>query len=526
LRYLFEDYVLDTDRRELCRAGEFVGIEPKAFDLLVHVIANHERVVSKDDLIAAVWEGRIVSESALTSCINAARVAIGDSGEAQRLIRTFPRKGIRFVGGLRQEQADVAGGIVADSHEAPRSKPGLPHKPSVAVLPFANMGGGPDQGYFADGITDDIITELSRFSDLFVIARNSSFQYKGRPVDVRQVGRELGVGCVLEGSVRRSGDRVRISAQLIDAATGAHRWAERYDRKLEDVFAIQDEVVRAIAPVLVAHLNKAEVERTLQKPPSTWHAHDYYLRGSETLVGYASSLEKAELLKARGFLELAISADPQYARAHVDLSFTYFTTWINRVNSDFLKTETLDRAHELARKAVQLEPNLPAARAQLGMVLSFKRRHDEAIAEFERAQRLNPNFNDWRFANSLVLAGDAARAIEVTDALVRLDPFYVPLAAGFLGLARYMLREYEPAIIALVEAAGRSPRHRPVRQWLAATYAQTGQMENAREEAAAVLQIQPDYTIQGMGKYFSPFKRAEDAEHLFDGFRKAGLPEN
>jgi DNA-binding winged helix-turn-helix (wHTH) protein len=194
LRYLFEDYVLDTDRRELCRAGEFVGIEPKAFDLLVHVIANHERVVSKDDLIAAVWEGRIVSESALTSCINAARVAIGDSGEAQRLIRTFPRKGIRFVGGLRQEQADVAGGIVADSHEAPRSKPGLPHKPSVAVLPFANMGGGPDQGYFADGITDDIITELSRFSDLFVIARNSSFQYKSRPVDVRQVGRELGVG--------------------------------------------------------------------------------------------------------------------------------------------------------------------------------------------------------------------------------------------------------------------------------------------------------------------------------------------
>jgi adenylate cyclase len=278
---------------------------------------------------------------------------------------------------------------------------------------------------------------------------------------------------------------------------------------------------------LAAHLNKAEVERTLLKPPSTWQAHDFYLRGSEALVGfYSSSLEKAELLEARGFLEQALAVDANYGRAYVDLSFAYFTAWINRVDSDFLKAETLDRAHQLARKAVQLEPNLPAARAQLGMVLSFKRRHEEAIAEFERAQKLNPNFNDWRFANSLVLAGDAARAIKVTDALVRLDPFYMPLAAGFLGLARYMLREYEPAVVALVEAAGRSPRHRSVRQWLAAAYAQTGQMENAHEEAAAVLEIQPDYTIQGMARYFSPFKRAEDAEHLFDGFRRAGLPEN
>ena len=526
LLYLFEDYALDTDRRELRRGGGLLPVEPKVFDLLVHLIGNRERVISKDDLIGAVWNGRIVSESTLTSCINAARSAIGDSGEAQRLIKTLPRKGVRFVATIREEKtADVTPShIPVESH---RPALALPDKPSVAVLPFTNMGGDAEQEYFADGITDDIITEVSQFSELFVIARNSSFQYKGKSVDVRQIGRELGVRYVLEGSIRRSGDRVRISAQLIDAATGAHRWAKRYDRKLQDIFTIQDEVVSAIAPVLAAHVNKAEIERTLLRPPSTWQAHDYYLRGSETLVGfYSSTLEKAELLKARGFLEQALAADANYARAYVDLSFAYFTAWINRVDSDFLKAETLNRAHQLARKAVQLEPNLPAARAQLGMVLSFKRRHDQAIAEFERAQKLNPNFNDWRFANSLVLAGDTARAIEVTDALVRLDPFYMPLAAGFLGLARYMLREYEPAIVALVEAAGRSPRHRSVRQWLAAAYAQTGQMENAREEAAAVLEIQPDYTIQRMAKYFSPFKRAEDAEHLFEGFRKAGLPEN
>jgi adenylate cyclase len=159
------------------------------------------------------------------------------------------------------------------------------------------------------------------------------------------------------------------------------------------------------------------------------------------------------------------------------------------------------------------------------MVLTFRRRHDEAIAEFERAQGLNPNFNDWRFANSLVYAGDAARAVEVADTIVRLDPFYVPIAGGFRGLAYYMLKRYDTAIASLSEAAGRSPRHRPVRQWLGAAYAQAGQLEDARNEAAAVLDIQPDYTIQGMARHFSPFRRLIDAEHLFDGLRKAGLPD-
>ena len=159
------------------------------------------------------------------------------------------------------------------------------------------------------------------------------------------------------------------------------------------------------------------------------------------------------------------------------------------------------------------------------MVLTFKRRHDEAIAEFERAQALNANFNDWRFAITLAYAGEAARAIEVADRLVRLDPFYPPLAAGFLGLANYMLKQYESAVVALVDAAGRSPKHRGIRQWLAATYAQLGELDRAREEAAAVLQIEPDYTIRGMAKHFSPYRRSADAEHLFEGLRRAGLPE-
>ncbi len=524
MRYLFEDFVFDIERRELLRKGAVIPIEPKVFDLLAYIIQARERVISRDDLLRSVWDGRIVSEAAQTTCINGARRALRDSGEEQRLIKTLPRKGIRFVGSARVEQ----GPPDAVPNAAPSSKPALviPDKPSIAVVPFANISGDPEQEYFADGMTDDIITELSRFSDLFVIARNSSFQYKGKAIDVRQVGRELGVRYVLEGGIRRGGNRMRIYAQLVDAVTGAHWWAERYDRQVDDLFVIQDQVVRAIAPVLVAHVNKAEVERTLLKPPSTWQAHDFYLRGSETLRAYLSSYQGVELHVARKFLEQSLAADPNYARTNVDLSYTYFTAWLNPVDGDFLKPEALDRAYALARKAVQLDPNLPVCRAQLGMVLTFRRRHNEAIAEFERAHGLNPNFNDWRFANSLAYAGDAARALEVADTIVRLDPFYVPLAGGFRGLAYYMLKRYDTAIASLSEAAGRSPRHRPVRQWLAAAYAQVGQLEDAREEAAAVLEIQPDYTIQGMAKHFSPFRRTADAEHLFEGLRKSGLPEN
>ena len=229
LRYLFEDCVLDTDLRELRRGAGPVAVEPQVFDLLAYLICNRERVVNKDDLLASVWHGRIVSEAAMTTRLNAARSAVGDNGQQQRLIKTFQRKGLRFVGAVREEQRDPA------SATAPTPALALPDRPSIAVLPFANMGGDAEQEYIADGFVEDITTELSRFRDLFVIARNSSFHYKGRAVDVRQVGRELGVRYVLEGSIRRAHDRFRISAQLIDAMTGAHRWAERYDRDAKDL---------------------------------------------------------------------------------------------------------------------------------------------------------------------------------------------------------------------------------------------------------------------------------------------------
>lgn len=401
----------------------------------------------------------------------------------------------------------------------------LPDKPSIAVLAFANMSGDPGQDYFSDGITEDIITGLSRFSELFVIARNSSFQYKGKSPDIREVGRELGVRYVLEGSVRRAGDRVRIIAQLIDAVTGAHRWVERYDRELNDVFAVQDEVSRAIVAILVAQVNRAEAERTLLKPPATWQAYDFFMRATDVFIAARSSFNVADLYEARRLLERSIALDPNYARAYATLSHTHLLAWIFRLDEDHLSPTAIERAYRLAWKAIQLDPNLPIAHANLGHVLSFEGQHDQSIAEFERAIALNPNFTDWRFGLTLVRAGEPERAIQVLETHMRCDPFYVPSMPLALGIARFHLKEYSEALPLLREFASRSPNLTQGHIVLAACLAQLGRLDEARAEVAEVLRIDRNYTIDGTQRRVSPFKHTEDAEHLFDGLRKAGLPE-
>lgn len=524
MHFSFGDCSVDCARRELRRDGELVAIEPQVFDVLVHLIQHRDRVVSRDDLLASVWGGRIVSESTLSSRINSARTAIGDSGEGQHLIKTLPRKGFRFVGGVREAQGP---GCTADGQtptQPARPALALPDKPSIAVLAFANMSGDPAQDYFGDGITEDIITGLSRFSELFVIARNSSFRYKGTSPDIRQVGRELGVRYVLEGSIRRAGDRVRISAQLIDAVTGAHRWAERYDREVKDVFAVQDDVSRAIVAILVAQVNKAEAERTLLKPPSTWQAYDFFMRASDVFVAARSSFNAARLYEARQLLERSIALDPNYARAYATLSHAHLLAWMFRLDEDHLNPSAIERAHQLAWKAVQLDPDLPIGHANLAYVLTSEGQHDQAVAEFEQAIALNPNFTDWRFGITLVRAGEPERAIQVLETHMRCDPFYVPSMPLALGIARFHLKEYSQALPLLREFAFRSPNVNQGHIVLAACFAQLGRLDEARAEAAEALRIDPTYTIDGTQRRVSLFKRPEDAEHLFDALRKAGLP--
>ena len=259
LLYLFEDYALDTERRELHRGADAVPITPQVFDLLDYLIRNRERVVSKDDLVSAVWNGRIVSDAALTTRLNAARNAIGDSGETQGLIKTLPRKGFRFVGAVREDGGckpkSVGSAVLGDDTTPTQATaPRL----SIVVLPFANLSGDPEQDYFVDGVTESLTTDLSRIGGSFVIARNTAFSYKGRAIDVRQVGRDLKIRYVLEGSVQRNGNQLRVNMRLVDAETGNHLWAERFDKPVADLFRMQDEIVSRLANTLETQLIEAE----------------------------------------------------------------------------------------------------------------------------------------------------------------------------------------------------------------------------------------------------------------------------
>jgi adenylate cyclase len=522
LPFVFEDFVLDGDRRELRRDGDLVAIEPKVFDLLVYLVATRQRVVTKDDLIGEVWDGRIVSDSALTTAVNAARVALGDSGEAQRLIKTLPRKGFRFVGEVREQEA--AGTAETDVATAVQKVSlALPDRPSLAVLPFANMSAAPDQEYFSDGITEDTITELARFSELMVIARNSSFQYKGKAIDVRQIGRELGVRYVVEGSVRRDADQVRITAQLVETRDGAHRWGERYDRELKDVFALQDEITRTIVAVVASHVTSAEVERTLLKPPATWAAYDYYLRAIGSYRTFHRPVRIEAVYETRRRLDQCLAIDPNYARAHALRSTTLTSTYLTPVDGDYYEASVLEAAFESASKAVELDPKLPDGHAQLGYVLATKGLHEAAIAEFELAFALNPNFTDWRVIVALVWAGQAERAIEAGRAHLRLDPHAYAAALGHWGLAHLVLKRHEDALPLLREFVARSVNHLMGRVWLASLYGHLGRIAEAQVQNREIFRIYPGWTIEDHQRRRAPYWCAEYAAHIEDGLRKAGL---
>ena len=413
--FAFGDYRLDIERRELRRGGECVDLAPKVFDLLTFLVQHRDRVVTKDDLLQAVWGGRIVSESALTTRINAVRRAIGDDGAAQRLVRTFARKGVRFIGEVA-ELPDLAN---PDAGDAPRPAPPLPDRPSLAVLPFQNMCGDPEQEYFADGIVEEITTAIARFPWLLVIARNSAFTYKGKAIDVKQVARELGVRYVLEGSVRKAGNRVRITGQLIDAATGAHLWADRFDGSLDDIFELQDQVASRVVGVIEPTLRLTESDRVSRKPTENLDAYDLYLRAvaqtykrTEEGVAEVIRLARRALELDPAFVlamaRLANSRNMQRLRHWIPASGIEVEEGIHMARqalaTDSDNPEVLRLAgHALASlagenataltaidRAIELNPNYAIAYSSRALVLTWLNRPDEAIAAAEPGDPLKP----------------------------------------------------------------------------------------------------------------------------------------
>jgi TolB-like protein/Flp pilus assembly protein TadD len=500
------------------RRGEaLVAVEPQVFDVLEYLVRNRDRVVSKDDLIAGVWDGRMVSDSTLSSRMTAVRQALGDSGERQRLIRTVSRKGFRFVGALRQ---------VTD--EEPQGKPEgtalpLPDKPSIAVLPFANLSGDAEQEYFADGMVEEVITELARMPGLFVIARNSSFAYKGRPVDVRQVGRDLGVRYVLEGSLRKAGGRVRIAAQLIDALSGVHLWADRFEGPLENVFELQDQVSISVTSAITPKVQQAEIERAKRKRTANLDAYDYYLRGLASLYQW----NREAISEALRLFQRATEIDPDFSSAYGMAAYCYVRRKGDGCIVDPAK-ETAE-AGRLARRAVELGKDDPIALAAGGFALAYVVGElNDGAAYIERALALSPNHAPgWIFSGWVeVFRGDLSAAIGHLNRAMRLtplDPLLPGMHAG-IAFAHFLAGRHDEASSSAERALRDRPNYlfgcviRAVSQTLA------GRREDAKRSFLRVRELDPKLRISDLIE-MEPLRRAEHREIWTRGLREAGLPE-
>ena len=514
LPYLFEDFALDGDRRELRRGDELISVEPQVFDLLLYLIRNRDRVVSKDDLVEAVWQGRIVSDATLSSRINAARSALHDNGEKQRLIRTMLRRGFRFVGAALEEDATAAGA------ELSRPGPDLPDRPSIAVLPFVNMSGDAEQDYFADGMVEDIITGLSRIRWLFVIARNSSFAYKGRAVDVKQIGRDLGVRYVLEGSVRKVGSRVRISGQLIEAEDGRHLWAERYDRDLSDVFALQDEITISVVAAIEPNLRHAEIERVRRRRPDNLDAYDLLLRALPDV--YTFMPEGAA--KGLPLLERALAIEPSYALAHGYTAWAYQTLFVRGGRNPENRASSIRHSHAAIEHGQGDAMALALAGFSIGLVEHDRRLADEAFAQ-ALALSASCAFVYTFGCVPVTYGGDAARGIDWGERAIRLSPLDAMncIPQGIIGLGNFLLGRDEEAVAAGRRAVEMNPGFSILHGWLATPLARLGRLDEAKAAASRLLALDPQFSV---GSWSAAVGIAPGiVGDVTDAMLLAGLPE-
>jgi TolB-like protein len=523
VQFIFDNHILDTNRRELHRGSLPVSVEPQVFDLLVDLLKNRDRVVSKDDLVASVWGGRIVSDATLASRINAARKAVGDNGDAQRLIRTVARKGFRFVGVVRvRAAADEAGQLLpapTGAQEHVRAAQPRSDQPAIAVLPFVNMSGDQAQEYFSDGISEDVITALSKARWFLVIARNSSFVYKGKALPMKRIADELGVDYLVEGSVRRSGDCVRITARLSDVATSSQLWGERYDRSLADVFAVQDEITEAIVAAIEPQVYAAENFHAQRRALHSLRAWDLVMRALSRFW----RVTREDNVAAQSLLEQAIALEPDYAHAlavlAVSRSFGAHMGWEDPATV----APIIERA---AQAAVRGDGDDPWANLAVAAATLFAKRFDDALAAVELALRLNPSFAMAHGYHGLVLA-DLGRSQEGSAAArraLRLSP-HDPLAAVYYAAASYAEfagGNYAEAIRLGRESIRQRPDFAAGYRPLAAAAAMAGDMDLARATLATLRCVQPNISLAWMETRMLIKQKADRARYL-EAFRRAGL---
>jgi TolB-like protein/Flp pilus assembly protein TadD len=516
--YLFDDSELDTERRELRRGGDAVELEPQVFDLLAYLIRERGRVVSRDDLLGAVWQGRIVSESTLNSRINAARAAIGDDGTAQRLIRTLPRKGVRFVGEVREARPPAA---AEAPHAAPA--PATPENPAIAVLPFTNMSGDPETDYFADGMAEEIITALARCGGILVIARNSSFIYKGQSVDVRRVGRELNVGYVLEGSVRRSDDRLRVTAQLIETAGGTHLWADRFEGGMAEVFALQDRIAEIAASIIEPKMRYAEVDRARRRPPQNLDAYELWLRA----LSHAHEYTQEGMDAALALLDRALALDPAFAPAMASSAYYHAHCvsqgWVPQ------RDERRPRSIRLAYDAVELAKDDANVLWQAAFAIwTLEQNGPRSLELFRRSLHVNPNS-----AMALAMAGwveaangDPKRARALLERSQKLNPRHPRdwFVWAALAITCIMEANFSEAIVWAEKVLAQNRRSGVALRALAVALVNVGRLDRAQQIVDEARRADPRFTIASLRDRI-PYEKAPIYELYATSLRKAGLPD-
>ena len=481
--YQFEGFVLDLTRGILSNAkGEELPLRRKSFDLLRLLIVNRGRLLDRDTIGQAIWSDVTVTDDSITQCVRDIRRALGD--REQRILKTMRRRGYIF-----------------DANIAAQEKPPARDKPSIAVLPFANPSCNPDQEYFSDGIADDIITELSRSRALFVIARNSSFAYRERSFDVRQIARELGVRYLLEGSVRRSAERVRVTAQLIEAETGNHIWAERYDRNLSEIFAVQDEITSEVTTAIVPAVTDAEQRRALRKLPENLGAWEAYQRG----LWHLGKCNGTDVVLAQHFFERAIALDAGFASAHAALSVAF--AFHAGVSGVLCFDEGLRLAGEHARKAVEIDSNDPEGQAVLAWWRGTVGQGEQALHGLAATLAQNPN-SAWAIGVNgvvLVMLGRRSEGRAALFAAMRLNPRdpSTGLFPGWITMSYYYEGDYARAVTMANTVIERYPNFTNIYRWLAAALGQLGRYDEARAALEHAITSNCSSTMCGAGQHGS-----------------------
>lgn len=520
MQWLFSDCILDPERREVCRGSRLVATTPKVFDLLLHLIAHRNRVVSRDELIEKVWNGRVVSESTIASQINAVRVAVGDDGQKQNIIKTIPRKGFRFVAELVEQQISAQPGIQTTAPSL-SSRPHLVNKPSIAVLPFTNLSGDPAQDYLIDGVVEDIIIALSQYRWLFVIARNSSFTYKDNHCDAKQMGRDLSVRYVLEGSWRQAQGRVRITGNLIDTETGVTHWAGRFEGVLVNLFDFQDQIADSVVSAIAPQLEQAEIMRARFKATENLDAYDYYLRGMAHL--HRGSQE--EIKEAIPLFQQAISYDPDFSSAYAMAAWCYCWRKINGwINNDLFE---IAEGLRLARKAIELGQFDAVALARSGHTLChLSDDREQSIALLTRAQELNPNLAAARFLGAFchLWYGQAEEAVTQFSHAMKLSPVDPELYRMQIGMAsaHYFLGNFLDAEKWAEESTANMPNLMVSQTILAASQAMLGKLNEAHITARHLQTIAPSFRLESLGDWL-PIRDRLNYELLSEGLIKAGF---